>query len=122
MVSTNNLANEIAKQLAVYTSDVQVKVKEAEKKVAKEAVAELKVKSPRSQGPDGGEYASGWGTVQKDGKTIIVNKKKPQLTHLLEKGHAKVSGGRVPGKPHIGPVEDKVIEDFTNLVEDAIKQ
>ncbi|WP_042352261.1 HK97 gp10 family phage protein [Bacillus massiliigorillae] len=119
MANIDNLADEIARQLAIYSSDVEVKVKDAEKKAAKEAVSELKATSPRS--PGGGDYASGWGTVQKDGKTIVVNKKKPQLTHLLEKGHAKVSGGRVPGKAHIRPAEQNAIENFTNLVEDAVR-
>lgn len=58
-----------------------------------------------------GEYAAGWSkTTEKDGigfvKVVIHNKKKPGLTHLLEKGHEKWihgvdTGERVPAYPHI---------------------
>lgn len=118
MASTSDLANEIARQLASYTDDVEDKVNQAREKVSNEAVEELKMKSPRKTG----QYAGGWGTIQRGNTTIIANKKKPQLTHLLEHGHVKTKGGRVAGKAHIRPVEQKAIEDFTSLVEEAIRQ
>lgn len=57
-----------------------------------------------------GEYAAGWGYETELGighvKVTVRNKKKPGLTHLLEKGHEKFVGGidtgeRVPAYPHI---------------------
>lgn len=112
-----DLAAEIARQLETYTKDVEKKIKQAENKVSREAVEELKQKSPK----DTGSYAAGWGKTKVDGKTVIRNKTDYQLTHLLEYGHAKVDGGRVSGKPHIRPVEEKVISQFTELVEKAAK-
>lgn len=32
---------------------------------------------------------------------VIYNKNTPGLVHLLEKGHARVGGGKVPGRPHV---------------------
>lgn len=59
-----------------------------------------------------GEYAAGWGYETELGighvKATVHNKKKPGLTHLLEKGHEKFvngvdTGERVPAYPHIEP-------------------
>lgn len=59
-----------------------------------------------------GEYAAGWGYETELGvghvKVTVHNKKKPGLTHLLEKGHEKFvdgvdTGERVRAYPHIEP-------------------
>lgn len=59
-----------------------------------------------------GEYAAGWGYETELGvghvKATVHNKRKPGLTHLLEKGHEKFVGGvdtgeRVRAYPHIEP-------------------
>lgn len=59
-----------------------------------------------------GVYAAGWSyeTELDIGhvRVAVRNKRKPGLTHLLEKGHAKFvhgrpTGGRVPAYPHIEP-------------------
>lgn len=121
-ISVDQLATEIAKGLAEYTQDVVEGIDEASNKIASKAVKKLKADSPK----DSGEYAKGWGrkTEKKFGETntiIIYNKTKPGLTHLLEHGHAKRGGGRVEGKPHIRPVEEMVIEEFTTEVEKVVK-
>lgn len=63
-----------------------------------------------------GEYASAWRakTEHRDGQTVctVYQSKKPGLTHLLEKGHAKFIFGRptgeyVPGYPHIEPAYEE---------------
>ena len=121
-ISIDQLANEIAKGLKEYSQDVIEGIDEASERIAKNAVKELKSKSPKKTG----EYAKGWTkkTEKKYGETnshVIYNKNKPQLTHLLEHGHAKRGGGRVEGKPHIRPVEEQVINEFTAEVEKVIK-
>jgi len=121
-ISIDQLANEIAKGLQEYSSDVIDGIDEASEKISKNAVKKLKQDSPK----DTKKYSKGWAvkTEKKYGETnshIIYNKNKPGLTHLLEHGHAKRGGGRVEGKPHIRPVEEQVINEFTAEVEKVIK-
>lgn len=121
-IPLEQLGNEIAKILSEYTEDVIEGIDKTGQKVANEAVKELKAKSPKKTGV----YAKGWGrkTEKKVGDVdtiIIYNKTKPGLTHLLEHGHAKRGGGRTKAKPHIKPVEEMVIEEFTSEVEKVIK-
>lgn len=121
-IPLDQLGNEIAKILSEYTEDVIEGIDEAGQEVAKEAVKELKAKSPKKTGV----YAKGWGrkTEKKVGDVstvIIYNKNKPSLTHLLEHGHAKRGGGRVDGIPHIKPVEEKIIKEFSSKVEKIIE-
>lgn len=113
----NNLANEIARELQRYTRDVKEDVEVVKKEVAKELVSTLKQKSPK----DTGDYAKGWRTKKVGNAQVVHNATDYQLTHLLEHGHAKVSGGRVPAMVHIRPAEEKAVDDFTERVERAIR-
>ena len=69
-----------------------------------------------------GQYKKGW-AVKKQKETanslelVVHNKKRYQLTHLLEKGHAKRGGGRVRAFPHIAPAEQA--DNNEVLVENA---
>ncbi|MEK5390210.1 HK97 gp10 family phage protein [Margalitia sp. FSL K6-0131] len=115
--SINNLANEIARQLALYTSEVAEKVEAIKEDVTKEAVTLLKEKSPKNTG----DYAKSW-AKKKVGKNIVIYNRKYQLTHLLEKGHVKREGGRVAAKIHIRPVEEMIVEEYVNRVERVLRQ
>lgn len=113
-----NFADEITKVLREYTSEVEEGLEKAKEKVAKDGAKALKASSPKGRT---GKYAKGW-SAKKDGKAwVIHNATRYQLSHLLEKGHAKRSGGRVPGKVHIAPVEDQAIRDFEREVEKVIR-
>ncbi len=52
-----------------------------------------------------GRYYTGFEYKVKRGKFHVTgevgNKKYPGLVHLLEKGHATIGGGRVPGRKHL---------------------
>lgn len=97
---------ELAEILDDFEKDLRKATDKAVKKVAKETAAKIKDKAPRTK-TAGRHYADGW-TVKADGYGgyVVYNQYKPQLTHLLEKGHAKVNGGRVEGQEHIKPAED----------------
>lgn len=52
----------------------------------------------------------------------VHNKTDYQLTHLLEDGYAKVNGGRVEGKPHIGPAEQHAEEKLLKKVKVVVRK
>ncbi|MGE7545065.1 HK97 gp10 family phage protein [Sporosarcina newyorkensis] len=115
---SNNFADEITKALQEYTTEVEEGLEKAKEKAAKDGAKALKANSPKGRS---GKYGQGW-RAKKDGKGwVIHNATRYQLAHLLEKGHAKRGGGRVPGRVHIAPVEDQVINDFEKEVERVIR-
>lgn len=112
-----DLSKEISKALSEYTQEVTEELEEAKKDVAKETVRILKKTSPKHTG----DYARGWSQKQVGGVRVVFNRTNYQLTHLLEKGHAKRGGGRVSGTPHIEPAEEKAINEFVDRVEKVIR-
>ena len=116
-----NLSTQINQVLGKYEATVNDKVKELVDETTKEAAKELKSTSPKRTGA----YKKSWSSTNiKTGarsKTNTVhNKKRYQLTHLLEKGHVGRDGKRVRAIPHIAPVEEKTIKKFERKVEDII--
>ena len=103
VIKVDDLAGEIALAVRTYTEEVGAAIEEAVKETAQALAADLRETSPKKTG----EYAKGW-TYRKEapGSYRVYNEKKPQLTHLLEHGHAKRGGGRVEGRPHIKPAEE----------------
>lgn len=120
MVSVNDLANEIARQVELYTREVEEKVEQAADDVTKESVNNLKTAGGFDD--KSGDYRKGWTRKKVNGVWVIYNKKY-QLTHLLERGHVIAGGtGRSRTFPHIGPEEQKAISEFTDRVERAIRK
>ncbi|MBH0323373.1 HK97 gp10 family phage protein [Bacillus cereus] len=122
MVSIDSLADDIARELQRYGKEVEEKIEVEKEVVVNNLVDELKQKSPKSDSQGGRKYAKGWRKKKEGNAFIVHNALKPQLTHLLEKGHAKVNGGRVPAIVHIAPAEEKAVNDFSERVERAIQQ
>lgn len=94
---------------------VKLTTEQACRTVAGQSVAALRVSSPKKTGA----YASGWTMSRTHGKAkgyIVKNDKYYMLTHLLEKGHAKVNGGRVRARVHIAPVEERGIMTLDRLL------
>ena len=96
-------------------------MKEAAKAAGKAAVKELKASSP------GTKYPKGWKVYQENTRTgtnvTVYNDGYYMLAHLLEYGHPKTGGGRVPGKVHIQPAEKTAMNTFeqelTRRINDA---
>ncbi|ALC52842.1 hypothetical protein ACN91_15015 [Bacillus cereus] len=122
MASIDSLADDIARELQRYGKEVEEKLEVEKEVVANNLVDELKQTSPKSDSKGGRKYAKGWRKKKEGNAFIVHNALKPQLTHLLEKGHAKVNGGRVPAIVHIAPAEEKAVNDFSERVERAIQQ
>lgn len=74
-----------------------------------------------------GRYREGWATRTKRDSTdryvgTVYNKDVPGLPHLLEKGHAKVGGGRVQGNQHIAPAAEKAFQDFERRIDEIVSK
>ena len=104
-----------------YSNDIQEGITKEAQEVAKDAVKELKVTSPKRTG----DYRKGWKVKTEKGrgyvKSIVHNATDYQLTHLLEKPHLKRNGGITTPKVHIKPVEEKSKKEYEQGVENIIK-
>lgn len=116
-IKIDALGAEIAKMMEEYAAEAASDVKAEAKAVAKETVKELKSNSPEDRDSKKRHYKDGWASKVESENAVsigirVYNRKKPGLTHLLEKGHAKRGGGRVEGKPHISEAEKNAIKAY----------
>lgn len=112
------LSADIGKILAEYGEEVAESVDEITKAMAQKGVKALR-SSSKSTFRGTGKYASGWTSEVESSRTgprATIYNKHPGLPHLLENGHAKRGGGRVPGRAHIAPVEDELVKAFEEEV------
>ena len=117
------LAAAVTDSLRLYSANVTNRIKALTEQTAKTAQKALR-HSGQFQDRSG-NYRKGWRikTVNKGANNIeiVVYNKVYQLTHLLEYGHVKRGGGRVRAYPHIAPVEERLVRDFTHDVERIIE-
>ncbi len=122
MVKIEQFQKEMEKLLKEYGDHVTEIIREEAPKVAKKAVKELKANSPKKSGG----YAKGWTSEVEQSRLgvsiTIYNRTRYYLTHLLENGHAKQGGGRVPGHTHIAPVNESAQEEFIEAIEKAVQK
>ncbi len=122
-ISIDKLAGAVMDGLKEYAGAVAEDLKQAAKKTAEDCAKELRSTSPTATG----KYRKGW-KVKKafesgtSARYTVHNATAYQLTHLLEKGHAKRGGGRVAAIPHIALAEEKAIEQMTKLAKEACDQ
>lgn len=109
----DNLAKTIMEGLQEYSDVASADVKTAVRKAGKSVKADIAANAPKRTGA----YSKSW-TVKTQKETanslevVVHSKNRYQLAHLLEHGHAKRGGGRVAGKPHIAPAEEKAIKEL----------
>lgn len=126
-IKVGEMAQAIAESLEEYAGLLQRDLDESVDAVSKETVAELR-KDAKSKFGGTGEYAESWaskkdvGSTTEYSRTLYVKDPHYRLTHLLEFGHAKVNGGRVEGRPHIAPAEQRAVQKLERRLLDAIKR
>lgn len=108
-MSVDNFARDLVSQLNNYAQLVDGELDLIAKEVADDGMNKLKQTSPQRKGI----YAKSW-TVKKvkNGDYVIHNKRRANLTHLLEKGHVNRDGSRTQAYPHIKKVDQMVIREF----------
>ena len=118
-VSINEMGDAIMEELEKYaglaSDDLKAAVKETAASVRKDIQAGAPV--------DTGTYKKSWSikNVHEDSESIdlvVHSRNRYQLAHLLEHGHVKRGGGRVPAQPHIAAAEERGNEKLV----DTIKQ
>jgi len=120
-VKVTGLADALELELQSYGGEVREDMAAALKKIAAACVKKLRETSPKRNGA----YRKGWTqkvtAVPKGTTATVYNKDCYSLTHLLEHGHAKASGGRVSGIPHIAPVQEwaekEALETLAGILE-----
>lgn len=119
---------EIMQILTEYTAEIGSKINEAGEKLGKQALKELKERSPkREKYPKGMKptYSKGW-RLKKFGergrfRLVLHNAPRYNLTSILEYGFKHMPNKKlVEGREHIKPIQDKLNRDFEKAVEKII--
>ena len=117
-----DFAAKIQKILTDYENQVVKDTGALVKKLGQQGAKEVKSASGQFGGT--GKYAQGWTSQYEEtrlSKSATIYNKTAGLPHLLENGHALRNGGRVAGRTHIAPVEQKLIEEFTKAMERVVQ-
>ena len=118
-VSVDQMADVVMDGLLEYAELATDVMKDCVKKAGNTVKKETQAGAPVRTG----KYKKSW-TVKRQRETsntlevVVHSRNRYQLTHLLEKGHAKRGGGRVRAVPHIAPAEEKGIREL----EEGIKR
>lgn len=121
-VQIGGLADAIMEAMEEYADVAAEDVKQAVTEAGNTVRDEIRRNAPKNTGT----YAKSW-TVKKTRETsqsltvTVHSRNRYQLAHLLEFGHAKRGGGRVSGKAHIAPAEEKGIRQLEEEIERRLK-
>jgi hypothetical protein len=124
-ININDLASEIAKGLEEYSEKITEGVKKGVDLTSKEVNEEIKNHITFKEHT--GKYVKSFRIKKayEDGYKKInvwyVANGEYRLTHLLEKGHALMQGGRTKAYPHIKYGEELAIKRMEELAKGAIK-
>lgn len=117
-IDIDDLADEIMEGLMEYADLATDTVKKAVKKAGNTVKKEIQATAPS----DTRKYKKSFKVTKRKEtsnalEVTVHSKDRYQLTHLLEKGHAKRGGGRVSAIPHIAPAEEKGIRKLAEEIE-----
>ena len=118
-VSVDRMAEAVMEGLLEYAELAADVMKDCVKKAGNTVKKETQAGAPVRAG----KYKRSW-AVKRQRETsstlevVVYSRNRYQLTHLLEKGHAKRGGGRVKAVPHIAPAEEKGVREL----EEGIKR
>ena len=121
-VSIDEMGDIIMKELEEYAKLATDDMKDAVKDTAKSVKKDIEGSAPVLTG----RYKKSWSikSISENANSIdmvVHSKNRYQLTHLLEYGHAKRGGGRVEGKSHIAPAEQRGNETLVKTIEQKLK-
>lgn len=121
-IGADSLRETINSLLDEYGTEANEAITAASKEVARDVVKDLKKGGSYNGGAD---FNKGWTSTTELSRlgtsTVVHNKTKPGLAHLLEFGHAKRNGGRTKAFNFIAPVEATVGERFEAAFEKAMR-
>jgi Mg2+ and Co2+ transporter CorA len=120
-VSINQLANAIVDAVREYTEDVTEAIDQKVESTADLVLADVKQNAPKKTGKYAKRFVKTDKSLPGRRRFVIWNRKYYRLVHLLEFGHAKVKGGRVPGKPHLIPAHDRHVNKMVTDIKRIIK-
>lgn len=121
-VAVGELANAVMKELDDYAKLVTEDMKKAVKNAGTSVKKEIQANAPK----DSGAYAKSWSVknMKENSHALeltVYSRNRYQLAHLLEFGHAKRGGGRVPGRAHIAPAEEAGVKQLEAEIERCIR-
>lgn len=121
-VTLENLGEAVDEILKEYGNDVVKNANEVTKRLSK--MGSQLVKEEAKQKFNGKKYYKSWTyKIDKDkkaGDRGIIYSRMPQLPHLLEKSHKVGKNGWYEGRPHIQPVEEKLVEEYQRGIKQKI--
>ncbi len=121
-IRIDQLASEVMAGLTEYADLATEDMKKAVKKAGTTVRKEIQANAPKNTG----DYAKSW-SVKNVRETasaleiVVHSRNRYQLAHLLEFGHAKRGGGRVPGRAHIAPAEEKGVRELEQEIQKALE-
>lgn len=121
-VRIDQLAAAVMDGLKEYADLATEDLKKAVRKAGTSVKKDIQENAPK----DTGTYAKSWAVkkIKESSNSlelVVHSRNRYQLSHLLEFGHAKRGGGRVSGKAHIAPAEERAVETLEQEIEKALR-
>ena len=123
-VSVDEMDQAISEQLQKYAGSITEDMKDSLRDSAKEIRRDISRNAPFRTG----RYKKSWSVKIEEWSAglytiaTVHSRDRYQIAHLLEKGHAKRGGGRVPGRAHIKPAEEAAVEKVQEGVEEIAQK